>query len=570
MKIYQFWRKIIILFMLLWIYLLLVAINRKQQQANDILEENLREKLTNVFLEVEHLHKNNVELKQQIIGLTKKLKIFKNSKSKQKNLNEPSKDYELLRRRIYSNMKEFWYYISFELRLLATSVKNKLPFIMNMKTNIDEHYRSLLNDIDKLTKVDGYAQWRRKEYIYLSTLVKKRIKILQNPQDCSKAKKLACNLISDHRSCGYGCRLHHLVNCMVVAYATKRTLVLDNPHNWGFSIDGFTSLFFPLSNLCTSINKNETILPWPGDESVQVVNLSLPITKLGGPNREQKPQLTLFNPLILPEDLSHRLNVLHGDPAVWWIGQFVKYIIRPKLSTIDIFENYENFFGFSGPVVGVHIRRTNKSPFHTLEEYMYHVEEYYKLQESNGIINTKKIYLATDDPKLYNEAYNKYPEYQILGNAELSEAGSVRFRELDNSIMNININIYFLSRCDYLVCTFSSHVCRLAYELMNGIKFEDASAQFTSLDDVYYFNNQIRRLNVAVLPHKANGPQKMDLQVGDEIEVIKNQWNGYSKGTNLRTNKSLLYPTFKVTQKIEIMSFPSYPDIKISAEELEE
>jgi len=83
-----------------------------------------------------------------------------------------------------------------------------------------------------------------------------------------------------------------------------------------------------------------------------VVNLSLPITELGGPNREQKPQPKPFNPLILPEDLSHRLNVLHGDPAVWLIGQFVNYIIRPQISTIDIFEIYENFFEFSGPVVG--------------------------------------------------------------------------------------------------------------------------------------------------------------------------------------------------------------------------
>lgn len=98
----------------------------------------------------------------------------------------------------------------------------------------------------------------------------------------------------------------------------------------------------------------------------------------------------------------------------------------------------------------------------------------------------------------------------------------------------------------FLTPNFSFKVCRLAYEIMNGIKFEDASAQFASLDDVYYFNNQIRRLNVAVLPHKANGPQEMDLQVGDEIEVINNLWNGYSKGINLRTNKSLLYPTFKV------------------------
>jgi len=72
MKIYQFWQKIIILFILLWIYLLLVNINRKRQEADDIFEENLKEKLTNVLLELDNLHKNNVELKQQVIGLTQR------------------------------------------------------------------------------------------------------------------------------------------------------------------------------------------------------------------------------------------------------------------------------------------------------------------------------------------------------------------------------------------------------------------------------------------------------------------------------------------------------------------
>lgn len=81
---------------------------------------------------------------------------------------------------------------------------------------------------------------------------------------------------------------------------------------------------------------------------------------------------------------------------------------------------------------------------------------------------------------------------------------------------------------------------------MNGIKNADASSLFTSLDDVYNFSDWIRRLHVAVLPHKSNRPQEMDLQVGDEIEFIGNEQNGYSKGTHLRTNKTLLYPTFKV------------------------
>ena len=88
-------------------------------------------------------------------------------------------------------------------------------------------------------------------------------------------------------------------------------------------------------------------------------------------------------------------------------------------------------------------------------------------------------------------------------------------------------------------------VCRLAYEIMNSLQ-PDASAKFTSLDDTFYFHGQVHRLNVALLSHKSEGSEEMDLEVGDEIEEAGNHWDGYSKGKNLRTKKTLLYPTFKV------------------------
>ncbi|CAI6346690.1 unnamed protein product [Macrosiphum euphorbiae] len=196
---------------------------------------------------------------------------------------------------------------------------------------------------------------------------------------------------------------------------------------------------------------------------------------------------------------------------------------------------------------------------------MYHVEEYYKLKELNGEYDTKRIYLATDEPTLFDEARLKYPEYDIIGDPEISKsAGSLQKRELDDSIMNIITDIYFLSHhCDYLVCTFSSNVCRLSYEIMNSLQ-PDASAKFTSLDDTFYFSGQVHRLNVALISHKSEGPEEMDLEVGDEIEVAGNHWDGYSKGTNLRTKKTLLYPTFKVTTKIEVFPFASYPNITLN------
>lgn len=113
-----------------------------------------------------------------------------------KKLESPSKEYELLRRRIYFNTKELYYYVSSELWLLAKMDKDIKSLIIRMKKNINEQHLSLLTDIAELETVDDHTRWRRKEFIYLRTLVQKRLRFLQNPEDCSKAKKLYCNLIS--------------------------------------------------------------------------------------------------------------------------------------------------------------------------------------------------------------------------------------------------------------------------------------------------------------------------------------------------------------------------------------
>jgi glycoprotein 6-alpha-L-fucosyltransferase len=55
-------------------------------------------------------------------------------------------------------------------------------------------FRSLIADLDTLSEVDGYAAWREKEASDLSDLVQRRIDYLQNPEDCSTARKLVCNL----------------------------------------------------------------------------------------------------------------------------------------------------------------------------------------------------------------------------------------------------------------------------------------------------------------------------------------------------------------------------------------
>lgn len=80
---------------------------------------------------------------------------------------------------------------------------------------------------------------------------------------------------------------------------------------------------------------------------------------------------------------------------------------------------------------------------------------------------------------------------------------------------------------------------------MNNLH-NDAAQRYFSLDDIYYYGGQKARYQMVVLAHTATRPEEIDLAVGDVITVAGNHWDGYSKGTNTRTFKTGLYPSFKV------------------------
>jgi glycoprotein 6-alpha-L-fucosyltransferase len=60
---------------------------------------------------------------------------------------------------------------------------------------------------------------------------------------------------------------------------------------------------------------------------------------------------------------------------------------------------------FEGPVVGIHVRRTDKvgteAAFHPVEEYMKYVEEWFAKYELNHPASgTRRVFVASDDPKV--------------------------------------------------------------------------------------------------------------------------------------------------------------------------
>lgn len=338
-----------------------------------------------------------------------------------------------------------------------------------------------------------------------------------------------------------------------MAYGTERTLILKSK-GWRYHKDGWDTIFKPVSDTCLSTN-GVSHSQWPGDESKQV--LSLPIVD----NVYPKPK---FQPPSVPEDLVPRLDRLHGHPLVWWVGQVLRYLMRPQENTQKLLDYSKEKLGFAKPIVGVHVRRTDKvgteAAYHDIDEYMVKVEQYFdELEEKPEV---RRVFLASDDPKVITTARSRYPRYEIIGDPEVAETASVSRRYTDSSLQGIIVDIHLLSMCDFLVCTFSSQVCRVAYELMQGY-YPDAYNRFASLDDIYYYGGQNAHPQVAIMDHVPRKSGELEMKVGDEIEVHGNHWDGYSKGRNIKTRVTGLFPSFKVKNPVAAVEFPKYPEVPL-------
>ncbi|CAG9123085.1 unnamed protein product [Plutella xylostella] len=165
-------------------------------------------------------------------------------------------------------MKELWYYLQHELGAAAAGDAGG-ERLRDILDEAEERKRSLLSDMEKLPSLDGYQDWREAEAANASDLVQRRLRYLQNPTDCANARKLVCNL---NKGCGFGCQMHHLVYCLIFAYATERTLIV-NSKGWRYNTKGWDYTFYPLSETCTT-TFDDKVHPWPvrRDEDLQKLN----------------------------------------------------------------------------------------------------------------------------------------------------------------------------------------------------------------------------------------------------------------------------------------------------------
>ncbi|VDQ06647.1 unnamed protein product [Trichobilharzia regenti] len=63
-------------------------------------------------------------------------------------------------------------------------------------------------------------------------------------------------------------------------------------------------------------------------------------------------------PPAVPNHISEELSHLHGAPFIWFAGQLASYLMRPKFDTSKEMKIFNNLS--ESPVVGIHVRRTDK------------------------------------------------------------------------------------------------------------------------------------------------------------------------------------------------------------------
>ena len=89
----------------------------------------------------------------------------------------------------------------------------------------------------------------------------------------------------------------------------------------------------------------------------------------------------------------------------------------------------------------------------------------------------------------------------------------------------------------------------------------DASMNYYSLDDVYYFNGQQPHYVRAIESHKKRNQKEISFNAGDLIAIAGNEKDGTSVGTVLHTSNMGVFPSYKVDDDTLVADFPTYPAV---------
>jgi glycoprotein 6-alpha-L-fucosyltransferase len=201
-------------------------------------------------------------------------------------------------------------------------------------------------------------------------------------------------------------------------------------------------------------------------------------------------------PPAVPKEFADKLFTFHSNPFLWFVGQFLSYMMRPNEKLQQYIEKKKKDLKLPSPYVSIQVRRTDKvkeeAKTHDVDEYMVHIEDWFQLCKKDQYrqVDKKRVYIATDDPSVIKKAKEKYKDYEVFTDEEIVQSANNQSERFSlDSLFGMVYDLHMLAGSDFMVCTFTSNVGRLAYELMQTYHV-DARQKGYSLDTGYYFHGQ--------------------------------------------------------------------------------
>jgi glycoprotein 6-alpha-L-fucosyltransferase len=230
-----------------------------------------------------------------------------------------------------------------------------------------------------------------------------------------------------------------------------------------------------------------------------------------------------------------------GDLRAWFVGQLEKYMLRPnkltgralreihaelarvpgsneksapvKADPDDVGEWWKADWEFPEdhharskdardltgewrhPIAAMHVRRTDhgsEAPFRDVAEYVKRIEKWwdeYRARPENRLMTERlRIYLATDEPKVIEEAGKMYPQFVFLTTSHGGRSSGEGERAGTAHTQNLLSDLFHLAKADFFVGTASSQVSRMAYERQQTHSLDRHNWRtFVSLDSPWYF-----------------------------------------------------------------------------------
>ncbi|XP_077498815.1 alpha-(1,6)-fucosyltransferase-like [Amblyomma americanum] len=446
-----------------------------------------------------------------------------------------------------------------ELNLRASRGINKTRLNTTL-AKAREYLRVMEADIAVIKTTHPTVRKSMKNMRKLRNYVLETIQRLQNPSDCESAPKLLCLLDNQF---GLASAVHDVLWCFVAALQMGRTVVL-NSTLWSYAPgdDGWTRTFQPLAGpACDGVDTENAIVR--GDDH--------------GRDHGIKYRSKIID---LPASIVKILVANHADPYAWWYGQIVSYILRLQNTTRLAIEDFKKNSGYKHPIVGIHIRRTDKKReaiYHAVSEYMHHAEEFYNRLTLKGETIERRVFVATDDPAVIEEIKSKFPGYKVISNQKSARhAFDLKARRQSSALNGALTDIFLLAESDQLVCGLSSGFCRVAYELMQAWSAEagiDATRKAVSVDIEFFyafvpfpprrtlysnegiFENELHWSSAGVLLEKSN-----DYPAIHEARH-KKYADGFNTGRIVGSSADgnrMVFPRFKTVQTYSVAQYAAF------------